>query len=84
MKSLIFLQRAKLSHICNKPGHKGVECDEKFDKQWPKLNDGISKRKIRTYAKIPEKSSKLQKENQENKVAQCTFETNALTFDDVK
>ena len=71
-------------HICNKPGHKGVECDEKFDKQWPKLSDGISKRKIRTYAKIPEKPSMLQKENQENEVAQCTFETNALTFDDIK
>ena len=45
-------------HICNKPGHKGVDCDEKFDTQWPKLSDE-SKRKIRTYAKMPEKWSKL-------------------------
>ena len=71
-------------HICNKPGNKGVQCDEKFDKLWPKLSDGMPKRKIRTYAKIPEKSSKLQKENQENEIVQCTFETNALTFDDIK
>ena len=33
---------------------------------------------------MPEKSSKLQKENQENEVVQCIFETNALTFDDTK
>ena len=32
-------------HICNKPGLKGVECDEKFDKQWPKLSYGISKQR---------------------------------------
>ena len=46
-------------HICSKSGHKSVDCDKKFEKQWLKLSDGISKRKIRTYVKIPEKSSKL-------------------------
>ena len=61
-----------------------MECDEKFDKQWPKLSDGISKRKIKTYAKIPEKTSKLQKENQENEVVQCSDEASALTFENAK
>ena len=46
--------------------------------------DGISKRKLRTYAKISDKSSRLQKENQENEIVQCTTETNASIFDDTK
>ena len=71
-------------YICNKPGHKGVECDQKFGKQRLMLSDGISKRKIRTYAKIPEKSSKLQKKNRGNEVVLSTDETNASTFDDTK
>ena len=71
-------------HICNKPGHKGVKCNENFDKQWPRLSDGISKRKIRTYAKISDKSPKLQKEKQENEVVLCTDEKNASTFNDTK
>ena len=71
-------------HNCNKLEHKGVDCDEKFEIQWPELCDGISKRKIRTCAKFLEKSSKLQKENQENEIVQSTFETNISTFDNSK
>ena len=44
------------------------------------LSDSISKRKSRTYAKIPEELSKLKKENQKNDVVQCTSETNSSTF----
>ena len=57
----------------------------KFNKQRLKLGDIISKRKIRTHAKIPEKSSGLQKKKkkQENDV-QRTSETNSSTFPDTK
>ena len=71
-------------HISNKLWRKGVDCDEKYNKQWPKLGDGISKCKIRTNNKIPEKSSGLQQENQDNEIVQCIFVTNAWAFDDIK
>ena len=39
-------------HICYKPGHKSVECDKKFDKQWPELSDDISNVKLERMPKF--------------------------------
>ena len=54
IKGQEFLIRCKRQvetcHICHKPRCKGVDYDKKFDKQWPKFGNGISKRKIRTYS----------------------------------
>ena len=61
---ITYTEQIETSRICNKPGPKGIDCDEKFNK----LGDAIPKRKIKTYAEILEKPSGLQKENQENEV----------------
>ena len=34
-----YKRQIETCHICNKPGHKGADCNEKFDKQWPKLSE---------------------------------------------
>ena len=55
-------------HICNKPGHKGVDCDEKIGKQWPKLSDVYQSPKLERMLKFPRNSRSCRKKTKKMKL----------------
>ena len=64
-------------HICNKPGHKGADCNEKFDKQWPKLSESTDNCSKNVETGVVQPPTSAQNQNQKGDRKNVNFASTA-------